>query len=183
MRLIGITGAAGAGKDTAAAWFVAEHGARRYSFATPIKEALSVMFGIPAAVFEDRVAKEQPVEWLGRSPRYLAQRLGTEFGRDLVGPDVWVAILARRLLAAGFEDPRSPPVVIPDVRFPNEATFVRKTGVLLHLRRQASADLGADSGHVSEAGITPRAGDVVIDNDGTIADLYGVLALNFSARP
>ncbi|HHK4489846.1 TPA: deoxynucleotide monophosphate kinase, partial [Pseudomonas aeruginosa] len=63
--------------------------------------------------------------------------------------------------------------VISDVRFDNEADWIRaKGGVVVHLRRQGAADVAA---HSSESGITPGARDLFISNDGSLNDLYQTL--------
>jgi len=63
-------------------------------------------------------------------------------------------------------------MVVSDVRFDNEARWVKEQGgILIELRRSASTQVSA---HVSEAGCTVQA-DHVIHNDGTIDDLYAAL--------
>ena len=50
----------------------------------------------------------------------LLQLLGTELGRDVFGEDLWVQELARRWRARG-----EPPLIVTDVRFPNEFEFLK----------------------------------------------------------
>lgn len=63
---------------------------------------------------------EQPA-LMGRSPRYLMETLGTEWGRNLVRDDVWVTISVERAKRAGK-------AVFTDCRFPNEVDAVRQLG-------------------------------------------------------
>lgn len=131
--IIGFCGYAGAGKDTAAEairnW--ARSGAvQRFSFAAPMRDMLSAL-GVPEAYMNDRALKEQPVPGLGRSYRQLAQTLGTEWGRVCHGEDFWV-----KTLAAKIERSRADLVLITDVRFPNEAAWLKEVGgVLIRVNR------------------------------------------------
>ena len=89
--LIGFAGRAGAGKTTAACTVCAEFpGYVRLSFASPLRDMLRVL-GISD---EDMSAgKESPHPLLcGRSPRFALQHLGTEWGRQMIGPELWVGV-------------------------------------------------------------------------------------------
>jgi hypothetical protein len=82
MILIGLHGKAHAGKDTVGQMLVG-YGLDRVAFADPIKRMLIEGLGLTAEHF-DSPLKEEPIPWLGKSPRQLMQTLGTEWGRDLV---------------------------------------------------------------------------------------------------
>lgn len=174
MRLIGIHGHARAGKDTVGRWLDTNRRAHRDSFAWPIRHTISVMFNLPSGVWDDPVAKEATLEGVGKSPRYLAQTLGTEWGRDLVHSDLWVKLCEMRLrICNAWQTDRM--VVITDVRFPNEAAWIREHGTLLHVYRDgANGDVGI-MGHASEQGIPLEAGDIMVSNNGTLDELYGKL--------
>lgn len=174
MRIIGLTGPAGSGKDSVAKVLVSVHGYYALSFAGPLKDALIAMLEIPRATLEDRVAKETPIDWIGQSPRALMQTLGTEWGRNLVHPDIWLRNAARRLdrlrrFAGG--------AVITDVRFENEAAWVRRQGgEVWHVLRRVPANVtplrGGTQVHASEAGIALDAAvDSVIVNDAGLEQL------------
>lgn len=160
--VIGIAGPARAGKDTLARFIIANIGGYRYSFADPIRAMLKAGFGIDMSEPYWLERKEEVIAALGKSPRQLMQTLGTEWGRDLVHPDVWLLLGLNQLMSAG------PGMVIPDVRFGNEAAWVRKHGVLVHVRR---GDAPAVNAHASEAGIEVGEGEIVFKNDGSIEDL------------
>jgi dephospho-CoA kinase len=163
MILAGITGKAGAGKDTVADYLVREHGFLKLSFAGPLKEMLEVA-GLPEPT--DRAAKELLIEGFSFTWREAAQRLGTEWGRGL-DPEIWVKVMEMKL-----QSMRIPRVVFSDVRFENEAAMIRRLGgKVLHVTGRA-AELGANARHASEAGIAFRAGDHVIVNDSTIEALF-----------
>lgn len=162
-RIVGITGAAGAGKDTVAEVLVIL-GARRYGFADPLKLALNAIFGWTIEMWDDREWKETPQEPHGRSPRYLAQTIGTEWGRDLVHPNLWV------MVAAELKKNDARPWVLADVRFPNEAKWIRDAGgVIIEVIRPGHEPI--EGNHVSEVGLERGLIDHTIINDRGINDL------------
>lgn len=180
MRIIGVAGAARSGKDTIASWLVEHRDAYKYSFAMPIKRGLSAMFGIETTVW-DSDEKEQVIPAIGKSPRQLAQTLGTEWGRNLISPDIWV--IATKLCidswASSIWAPENPLLVIPDVRFENEASFVRERGTLLHVYRDGADGNVGVVGHESERGVQFAGGDILISNNGSIEELHAKLGALF----
>ena len=166
MSIIGFTGKAGSGKDTAADFLVREFGYTKLSWAGPLKAGLTAM-GFPEPA--NREAKEDLIPGFSFSWRQAAQHLGTEWGRAL-DPDIWV-----KVVEAGLKSNRN--YVISDVRFENEAAMIRRNGgMVIHLLGR-QADLGAAAAHASEAGVQfyPST-DVIIENSGSIAVLQYVLA-------
>lgn len=167
MRLIGIAGKAGSGKDTVAAHLVDNYSFTRYALAAPIKKAMCAAFSLPEHVFEDRELKEKPLDWLGFSPRRLAQLFGTEFGRKIVGDDVWLRVAQRNidwLRATGGGD-----VVVSDVRYNNEAEWIRRNcGEVWVVDRPDTAPVAS---HSSEAGVDMALVNRVLPNNGSIAQL------------
>src|SRR5690606_4187664 len=79
-RIIALSGPAGSGKSTAAAYLV-DKGYTLIKFAGPLK-AMCQAIGFTDWHLEGD-GKERPLDWLqGKSPRQFMQLLGTEFGRD-----------------------------------------------------------------------------------------------------
>lgn len=171
MKLIGLSGAAGVGKDTVADYLASQYGLSQYAFAAPIKEGLKAMFGLTDQHFTHGL-KEAPVEHLGVSPRVLAQRLGTEYGREMVCPDVWIREAERRWLA--LQDGASGGMVISDVRFDNEADWVRRRGgQVWHIWRPDAKPVAR---HKSEDGVQiVKEQDILLLNNGTLDDLYEIV--------
>lgn len=168
-RLIAITGAAGAGKDTLADEIV-RLGGMKYSFAAPLKQALNAMFGWTMEQWNDREWKEAVIPWLGKSPRQLAQTLGTEWGRGLVHPELWVLLFKQR-----YEEHRETygdrPFVVADCRFDNEAVAVASLGgVVLQVQRPG---IGGVSAHVSERGVNGALVDAYVINNTDRQDYIG----------
>jgi len=157
MKIVGIAGRAGSGKDTVADFLVARYGFTKVSMAGPLKSALATL-GFPEPF--DRGDKEKLIEGFNFTWREAAQKLGTEFGRAL-DPDIWVKIMAQRFRRA------SDRIVVSDIRFENEAAMIREAGGrMLHLTGRF-AELGANAGHSSETPLEVLSSvDGMIDNSG-----------------
>ena len=108
--------------------------------------------------------KETPTDHLnGRSPRHAMITLGTEWGRDLIHPDLWVDTETAHLL--GFHSPRDR-VLFDDVRFPNEVAAIRRLGGLIwRVERPGLTALAHESERLD---VIP---DAVISNDKGVAEL------------
>lgn len=147
-RLIALAGQAGAGKTTAACHIVATYpGFTRLSFADPIRDMLKAL-GLTAFDLQDH--KHQSHFLIGgHTPRFAMQTLGTEWGRRLIHPDIWVNALRHRIEAAWDLGYR---VVIDDCRFDNEARTIRSLGgQVIALAKPGQPPPMA---HASEAGVS-----------------------------
>lgn len=156
--VIAFTGLAGSGKSTAAAHLVNAHGFARSRFAGPLKAMLAAFGLSPAEIDGDR--KEFPSDLLcGRTPRWAMQSLGTEWGRELIGGDVWIRAWRASLPASN--------VVVDDCRFPNEAEAVYAVGgVLIHVERPGAPVVAG--AHVSEQHELPAV--LRLKNHGTLQE-------------
>lgn len=168
MRLIGLTGLPGAGKDSVARLLAQKQAFAQMSFAGPLKDGLITMLGLNRADLQDPLAKERTIEWIGKSPRQLMQTLGTEWGRGLVREDIWIRHAQRRL-----DNYRrfSAKVVVTDVRYPNEADWLRRNGgELWHIQRRLAENVV--NLHTSNIPLAVLPGsDSVIPNDEGLAQL------------
>ena len=162
-NLIALTGLCGSGKTTAADYLVNTHGFIRIKFADPLKSMLRSL-GLHLRDIEGG-GREQPHPLLcGKSPREAMQTLGTEWGRDMIGPDLWVNIWTNRVRIELDHNRR---IVADDCRFVNSAAAVRKLGgtiVLLCGR--------GGQGHRHQSELQQLPIDEPISNDGTVADLH-----------
>ena len=125
--LIGISGKAGAGKDTLGKYLCDEYRCMHYYFAKPLKEGAKIMFGLSDEQIEN---KEKVIEPWGMSPRKIYQLLGTEVGRG-IDVNIWVKNAEMFVKSVpGFT------VVITDVRFDNEAFWIHnRGGVVINIVR------------------------------------------------
>lgn len=174
--VIGITGAAGAGKGT-----ISERlGGVEVAFADPLYEMLSAMTGIPVAMLKDRAFKEAPIPWLDKSPRQLLQTLGTEWGRKSIRPDVWLLINKDRIWRAIRQG--ATVITVPDVRFNNEAEMlIRDFDAQVWEAVRPNAETCVY--HASEAGIDRGLIHQTLFNRGTLEDFYEVVDAAFQRTP
>lgn len=167
--LVGLSGPAGCGKDTIAKLMV---GYTPYALALPIKRALNSMYGWTMEMWDDRDWKERTIDWIGKSPRQMAQTLGTEWGRQHVCEDLWLRIGMQRW--AGVRRSLSPRMVITDVRFDNEAqAIVEAGGTVWRVERENIEEI---AGHVSERGVNTKWITGHVKNNGTLDTLAVVVA-------
>ena len=161
--VIGFAGKARSGKDTAGKYLVDNYQFLRYSFAQPLKDATKIMFNLTDKQIKN---KEKPAEPWGRSPRELYQKVGTDIARN-IDVNVWV----KGAEIFKNENPgRS--IVITDVRFSNEALWIRSQGGVVVFLESKTRGIYENSGHSSENGLTGEDVDLIIENDGTIEALH-----------
>jgi hypothetical protein len=167
--IIALTGYAGSGKSTAARILTERHGFTLVKFAGPLKQMMRCL-GLGDREIEGDL-KELPHGVLcGKTPRHAMQTIGTEWGRDLIGPELWVNVAmesAWKVIDGGGK------VVIDDCRFLNEAAAVRtEGGIIVEVMRPG---VGPQSGHASEVQIPDP--DRLIVNSGTIEDMAKQVAM------
>jgi hypothetical protein len=159
------------GKSTVAS-FLTEHGFHTVPFAGPLKRMLRTFllqlgYGPEGIDHYLTTGKEDILPGIACSPRHLMRTLGTEWGRSCVHPSVWLLCwqsTATRYLQSGT------PIVVDDVRFPNEADLIRSLGGQLWRIDRPSAERNTE--HASEGSLDTYAFDHVLSNDSTLTDLY-----------
>lgn len=176
--LIGLTGLARSGKDTVAARLVQQHRFVQHSFADPIRKFVASILGWSLEELQN--GKDDPITWLNdQTPRHLMQTVGTEWGRQMIHPHLWVESCMRRSHWTRKVDGR--PVVISDVRFDNEAEAIREAGGQVWLLIRAKS--GIAGSHVSEAGVRADLIDGVVPNNASIEMLNAVVDARLRAIP
>ncbi|GAA0946055.1 hypothetical protein [Actinocorallia libanotica] len=167
--LIGLSGYAGSGKD-AVADALERRGWERAAFADRMREFLMLQDPSVPTPFSSPVRLSSLVRMYGWDSakrtfpevRALLQRTGTEAGRGVLGEDVWVNALL------GPWDGR--PLVVSDVRFPNEAQRVRDLGGVVVRVVRPGVEPGRTA-HRSETALDEWPFDAVIENSGSLGDL------------
>lgn len=170
--VIGLSGAMRSGKDTAATTLL-EQGFVRVSFADKLRAFMYALDPlIPTGAGPQRLAKLVDVHgWEACKNTYpevraLLQRCGTDAGRKVLHENVWVDAVARTL--------PDEPIVVTDVRFPNEADALRAAGGVIVRVTRPGFTPGADA-HPSETAMNGYLFDYEVKNDGTVRDLHNVL--------
>ncbi len=158
--LIGLTGTAQSGKTTVATMLGEMAVFQIVGFADPLRwmaAGINPVVGIGTdnryRYYNDVVAEFGYERAKAQYPevRRFLQRLGTEGGRKVFGNDFWVDQAAK--LVRAFQKSDTPDVVMPDVRFSNEAKFVREFGGSIWRIIRTGHDnslSGANAQHASE---------------------------------
>lgn len=137
----------------------ARYGAKRLSFAAPLKRMAIDIFGFSdEQVYGDAVVKETADPRWGVSPREVMQKLGSA-GREHLGLDIWIKAALTQVNYPGF-------YVIEDLRYRNEAKALHDLGhtvFRLHCPDRVSS---AGNDHPSEAEVD------MIPDDHVTAEVY-----------
>ena len=182
--IIGISGKAESGKDTAAKMLEIIYANpeitfddfenRRYNnfadintvhFADTLKEVTQVMCHIGEWETNTQEGKKTTIDWLGITVREFLQKLGTcvRMGIDNL---FWIKETFANI--DGWKN-----VIIADVRFPEEIEAIKERGgIIIRLERN-----GAGAGnHISEVALDDYTGwDKVIDNNNSLLLLFDQL--------
>jgi len=200
--IIGICGFIGSGKDTIADYLVNSHEFRRESFANTLKDAVSKVFGWDRELLEGRTKqarewREQVDPWWAErldtptlTPRWVLQYWGTEVCRKGFHDDIWIASLENKLRNSTDH------IVISDCRFPNEIKSIRNAGgLVVRVVRGPEPEwyqyaINYNEGqknmswalsrsyleklkiHASETAWVGTKFDAVLDNNGTLDELF-----------
>lgn len=156
VKLIGLHGMAGAGKD-----FIASKCLSKY-----FKFALANHFKIDI-VRKHIFTHEEVFETKPPHVRHRLQQIGTEENRDVFGPDVWVEACECWLYSIHTTN-NIDKFVIADIRFDNEAEWIRSKGGIMIKVESNRSRYGMDDQakkHSSEAGVSDHLIDYVVLND------------------
>lgn len=143
-KIVGLIGFIGSGKDTAAQKFV-EAGCIKDSFAAPLKDLVSSVFGwdrelLEGETVESRDFRETPdVFWSRKldiphfTPRLALQLIGTDVMRTHFDKNIWLNSLEYRLRTRTNS---SFCTVVSDARFKNELDLIKKMdGIIIWIQR------------------------------------------------
>jgi len=200
--IVGISGYIGSGKDTVADYLITFRGFKRMSYAGPLKDAVSAIFGWERELLEGTTKYSREWRdtidpwWAERldikhlTPRWVLQQWGTEVGRRAFHDDIWIASIENQLRSVKDN------VVISDCRFPNELKSIKRAGgITIRVSRgenpvwhdaaleyckgfysqnykEAVKMLEEHKVHASEYSSVGLAFDHYIENNGTIDELH-----------
>lgn len=174
--MIGFVGKKSSGKDTAGDYLVKKYNFEKQSFANPLKRCCKEMFSLTDEQLNDPILKETPdPRWFGATPRQILQYVGTDLLRNQLKniiPNIGenVHINAFKLW---YENNKHKKIVLCDVRFLNEANMIKENGgILIKIYRgeNKTKDL-----HQSEMELEKIKCDIIIDNNGSLEELYATL--------
>lgn len=169
--VIGIAGLAGAGKDTFADMLREKLNAHvdsisTYAFAEPVKHVASYVFDLDDSDVNTQKGKATVAKHgYGLTHREILQKVGTESFREVFDQQIWIDYARRRLAKVD-----SVFTIITDLRFENELNFVKEYGLSIRVDADTRNNIKVPD-HPSERFVKNMPVDIVVDNNGTLADL------------
>jgi len=157
--IVGLSGKKGSGKSTVAEYLKSRiEGAVVISFADPLKKMTSDLFGVPMKQLIGSEDEKNLMTQSGMTGRQLMQNVGQAMRE--VWPHCWVNAW-RSEVDSFYAHQGVSPVIVPDVRYPNEVNIIKQMGgIVIRLTRHPFADQ-----HESENALNDsRYFDAVIDN-------------------
>jgi len=174
--IIGVVGKKGSGKDTLADYVIRSSTKKieKMSMASPIKDACRILFDLSEEQLHGSLKEDIDNRW-GLSPRSMFQWLGTDVFRERFDLNFWIAHAEHRIRRIMDSHDM---IIIPDIRFVNEAEMVMsfKNHMLIRVVR---SDREADDPHKSETEMEriPTSWiDHVIPNDGSLDEFYSKIS-------
>ena len=181
-HIVGIAGQLNSGKGAVAEYLCKEYGFIEFAITDYIKIMVQDLFGVSDNELWGSSQSRTP------RTRRILQSFGTEFGRNF-DPEVWIRKFERRVQHWRLHgvDPlgRVPkgtslePIVVPDVRFTNEAHFLCRImgGRVVRIRRPDNYinTTKEFKNHISETSVDDISSDLIcmtIVNSGTLDDLH-----------
>lgn len=145
-RIISLTGPKGVGKSTIAGKLTQSAFLQKpvtiLSFADPIKGMAKLLLRPEAMLPENKDTTDYGI--CGRSPRYIMQTIGTEWGRKCVHMDIWVEVMRLRI-----KNSTAKTIIIDDLRFENEADMILNLGARIFLVERVGVEYTHE--HISES--------------------------------
>lgn len=183
MNLIGIIGQKRVGKDTMADYIIKNYNYTKKSLADPLKDACKSIFLLSnEQLYGDK--KEIPdSRWNNTTPRQLLQIVGTQlFREDLNKYIPELNNLQNTIWIHNFElwyaNNKHNKVVIPDIRFKDEAKMIKDNGgVLIKITR---GEFNTSDLHKSEQELEEIVADAYIFNNSTINEYYKTIDTLFN---
>lgn len=158
-------------------------------YADKVKDVICILIGCTREQLEDqkfknkKLGKEWTINGYILTPRDLLQLVGTDCGRNVIHPDIWVNATMKDYLIRTFckdcdhliksiydikeccEDKIDyPNWIIPDVRFINEAKAIEERGFVIRVNRNFHLDNLKINKHESETNLDNYKFKYVIEN-------------------
>lgn len=159
--IVGISGKKHSGKSYVAEYLLRHiEGSIRVPIAGKLKEIAQELFGcLPDHVYGSGDAKTR-MALCGKSARDVMQMVGQSMRG--IWPDCWIHAWEHEVVSLWAEWGVPQPIIVDDVRYPNEAKRIRSMGgLLIRLTRNPAPD-----NHLSETALDDwREWDLVVDNN------------------
>lgn len=181
-KLIGICGYKGAGKtelsDAAIRQLPPRPQIIKIGFSDPLYKIMNSI-GVPQSIIDDKSKWNIPLDALeGKTLRFAIQTLGTEWGRNTIGQNIWANRAIDRATPYRHQGVH---VVIDNVRFPSEFETIEKAGgqIIALIRPGLEIDLS----HESEQHIErlQKYCHARVINDGEFQQIAGAMRIAISS--
>ena len=181
--IIGLCGIQGAGKDTVGDILVSEYGFIKLTFASTLKDIVSVLFSWPRDLLEgiteeSRIWRETVDDfWTEKTgfenftPRKALQLIGTDLFRIHFCNDIWSNIVENKIITTLKNNPKTN-IVVSDCRFSNEFNLIKQfpDSYIIKVVRTPDISLNGSS-HSSETEWLNYNFDEILQNDNSICEL------------
>lgn len=183
--IIGLCGAQGVGKDTIGDILVSEYGFTKITFASALKDVVSILFSWPRDLLEgiteeSRLWRETVNEYWsektgvsGFTPRKALQYVGTDLLRRQLYDNIWVNIVENKINMLLSLNPETN-IVITDCRFINEFNMIKKFSGSQIFKIVKDIDIqliNTNISHSSEVDWQNYEFDRILYNNKTVSDL------------
>lgn len=171
-KIIGLYGKKQSGKDTTGQYLNEQYNYEMISFAEPLKIACKYIFGLSEEQVNGNL-KDIVDNYWGVEPRKILQFVGTDLfkmqiGKLIpnIGEEIWIENI-RKYILNKWENDKKSKFVITDVRFQNEADFIKDLdGIIIKIER----DNDINDNHISENVVMEY--DYLISNNESLDKLY-----------
>tara|TARA_B100001248_G_C27393788_1_gene464128 strand:+ start:582 stop:1184 length:603 start_codon:yes stop_codon:yes gene_type:complete len=198
MKIIGLCGEKGSGKDTICELLSKIYNVKRFAFADPLKDALKDLFLWDDSNFSREKKEINDDDW-GVSPRQMCQILGTDVIRNLISDkfnkiikigdneytvSFWIKRIHKELeKLLSDSDQNYDYVIFTDVRFLDELLYIKNLGGEVFKVIRHDVEMNEYSKHEAERGIDGeefnKCVDNIISNNGTIDELFEKIKISF----
>lgn len=162
--IIGLSGKIGSGKDTAAELIEKQYIYKHKKISDSLYKIVSNLTGSDVDYLKSRKGKSSKAQPFDMTVRELLQNIGMKMRE--IDEDFWLKLL--------FHNSGKENIVISDVRFKNEADYIKNNnGILVRLEGNPTDIKIRDNikNHISEVDLDDYEFDHIIKNNGTIEDL------------
>lgn len=159
--LIGLTAQKRNGKDLMGDYLINKYNFVRLTFADKVKKIAQITYDFTDDQMDENKDKIDP--YWNITPRDAFKEIGTFYRNK--DPEFWIKVVKKQ-----YEEITDKCVVITDVRYLNEAEFIRNHGGIIV--RIVRPSIISSCEHSSEQELLSINEDIKIINDSTINDYY-----------
>jgi ABC-type glutathione transport system ATPase component len=172
MTILGLIGKMGSGKTTLANILIEKYNFTEYTFAKPIKDIGEIFGFSQEQLYGTQSQKLEIHPYWGISGRIFMQKIGQMFREHFkeVIPEMKIQTPFLEIFKSNFKQDCN--YVISDVRFKDEAEFIKSLGgVLIKIERNNLSQSSECNSHISETEMESIVFDYKIQNNSSLENL------------